>query len=445
MQPREETRAGGPARPGNEARAGGPAPPGNEAAAGQLALTREGELPVELGRALGAFERHLTAERGLSLHTVRAYVGDVTSLLEHVSRAGGTELADLDIQALRSWLAAQHAAGSAKTSVARRAAAARAFTAHAHARGEMAQDSGRLLGTPRTGRHLPQVLAREQMLAVLEPAAARMAPAPAASAEPGRAASASAGAASADGTAAVLAPHELALAQRDTAIMELLYATGIRVSELCGLDVGDLDEERHTVRAMGKGGKERIVPVGLPAVRAVRAWLYGGRAVLAAGSAAGSGPASVSSRPGPAASRPGPAASRLGPAGSRPGSAGSHRDPAGAATRRLTLTEQAAAQQRGSRPPGAPLFLGARGRRLDPRTARRVVHERIAAASASRVPDTGPHGLRHTAATHLLEGGADLRSVQEVLGHASLATTQIYTHVSVERLLAAFRQAHPRA
>jgi integrase/recombinase XerC len=266
------------------------------------------------------------------------------------------------------------------------------------------------------------VLAREQMLAVLEPAVPRMAPAPAApaaaapaSAGSGSAASASAEPASADGAQAVLTPHELAVAQRDTAIMELLYATGIRVSELCGLDVGDLDEERHTVRAMGKGGKERIVPVGLPAVRAVRAWLQDGRAILAAGPVAGSGPA---------ASRPGPA---------------------GLPTRGLTLTEQAAAQQRGSRPPGAPLFVGARGRRLDPRTARRVVHERIAAASASRVPDTGPHGLRHTAATHLLEGGADLRSVQEVLGHASLATTQIYTHVSVERLLAAFRQAHPRA
>jgi integrase/recombinase XerC len=343
-------------------------------------------LPPELGQALAAFERHLAAERGLSRHTVRAYLGDVTALLQHVSQAGGTELGELDIQVLRSWLATQHAAGQAKSSVARRAAAARAFTAFVHARGELGQDPGRLLGTPRTGRHLPQVLAREQISAVLEPAAARAAraaPTPA-------------------GDEAGLTPEERALARRDSAIMELLYATGIRVSELCGLDLGELDEERHTLRVMGKGGKERIVPVGIPAVRAVRAWLLGGRAVLAGELTTGD------------------------------------------ARRGLTLTEQAAAQYQGSRPPGAPMFLGARGRRLDPRTARRVVHQQIAAA-ASRVPDTGPHGLRHTAATHLLEGGADLRSVQEILGHASLATTQIYTHVSVERLLAAFRQAHPRA
>ena len=159
--------------------------------------------------------------------------------------------------------------------------------------------------------------------------------------------------------------------------MELLYACAIRVSELCGLDLGDLDESRHTIRVLGKRSRERTVPVGIPAVRAVRAWLAEGRPRLA---------------------------------GERSGRA---------------------------------MFLGARGGRIDPRTARRVVHERIAAAGS--VPDTGPHGLRHTAATHLLEGGADLRSVQEMLGHASLATTQIYTHVSVERLLAAYRQAHPRA
>ena len=230
-------------------------------------------LPPELGQALTAFERHLTAERGLSRHTVRAYVGDVTALLEHVSHAGGTELGQLDIQMLRSWLASQHAAGQAKTSVARRAAAARAFTAFAHARGELSDDPGRLLGTPRTGRHLPQVLGREQMSAVLAPA--RAAPAgtagPAGPAGPGDRGD-HGGQASADGDAG-LTPQERAVARRDTAIMELLYATGIRVSELCGLDLGDLDEERHTIRVMGKGGKERIVPVGIPAVRAVRAWL----------------------------------------------------------------------------------------------------------------------------------------------------------------------------
>jgi integrase/recombinase XerC len=159
--------------------------------------------------------------------------------------------------------------------------------------------------------------------------------------------------------------------------MELLYATGIRVSELCGLDLGDLDHERRTIRVLGKGGKERTVPVGLPAERATARWARDGRPVL-------------------------------------------------------LVPDSAAA-----------LFVGARGRRLDPRTARRVVHTRLAAVPA--VPDTGPHGLRHAAATHLLEGGADLRSVQEILGHASLGTTQIYTHVSVERLTSAFRQAHPRA
>jgi integrase/recombinase XerC len=341
-------------------------------------------LPPGLSRGLAAFERHLTAERGLSPHTVRAYLGDVTSLLAHAGQDGCTELSDLDIRVLRAWLATQYSAGQARASIARRAAAARAFTAFCHVRGWLDADPGRLLGTPKAARHLPQVLAREQMAAVLDvqetgrrSAADKTADAFPAASQAKAASAEGAPAPGAPAAAPASGPHERALAQRDTAIMELLYATGIRVSELCGLDLGDLDEARNTVRVLGKRSKERVVPVGIPAIRAVRAWLLEGRGVL------------VSARTGRA------------------------------------------------------LFLGARGGRIDPRTARRVVHERIAAAGS--VPDTGPHGLRHTAATHLLEGGADLRSVQEILGHASLATTQIYTHVSVERLLAAYQQAHPRA
>jgi integrase/recombinase XerC len=345
---------------------------------GAPAELTKGQLPPGLSRALNAFARHLASERGLSPHTVRAYLGDITALLGHAGQDGCADPADIDIQVLRSWLAAQHGAGQARASVARRAAAARAFTAFALARGWAESDPGLLLGTPKTARHLPQVLAKDQMAAVLAVPAAPAGSQPRPGSTAARRTSAS-GARTGDPAAEVSSDlaRDLAIAARDTAIMELLYATGIRVSELCGLDTGDLDEQRRTIRVLGKRGRERVVPVGIPALRAVRAWLEDGRGVL------------------------------LSP---RPGSA---------------------------------MFLGARGGRIDPRTVRRVVHERIAAAGS--VPDTGPHGLRHTAATHLLEGGADLRSVQEILGHASLATTQIYTHVSVERLLAAYRQAHPRA
>jgi integrase/recombinase XerC len=157
----------------------------------------------------------------------------------------------------------------------------------------------------------------------------------------------------------------------------LLYATGIRVGELCGLDVDDVDPGRRVIRVFGKGRKERSVPYGVPAGQALEAWQVRGRPAIVR---TGSGPA---------------------------------------------------------------LFLGARGGRIDQRTVRRLVHARI--ASVDGAPDLSPHGLRHTAATHLLEGGADLRSVQELLGHASLATTQIYTHVSGDRLRSAYDQAHPRA
>ena len=313
-------------------------------------------LPAALDAALDVFRHHIEAERGLSRHTVRAYLGDVAALLEHAAAAGATGPADLGVGALRAWLAEQHGRGQARASMARRAAAARAFTAFAQARGLMPADPGPLLGMPRIPRRLPEVLRQDQVAAVLAATAS-------AAADPGRALDAGS--------------QDAALALRDTAIVELLYATGIRVSELCGLDLGDLDEGRRTVRVLGKGNRERTVPAGVPAVKAVAAWARSGRPAL--------------------------------------------------------VTPDS----------GYALFLGARGRRLDPRTARRVVHTSLAAVPGT--PDSGPHGLRHAAATHLLEGGADLRSVQEILGHASLTSTQIYTHVSIERLQSAYRQAHPRA
>jgi len=311
--------------------------------------------------ALAAFERHLRAERSLSPHTVRAYVGDVAALLEHAHRSGVTAPADLGVMQLRSWLAVQHTAGAARATLARRGAAARTFTAFAHRQGWLATDPGPQLGTLKTRRALPHVLRQTEMTAVLAgldttARQAQAALAPGAEAGP---------------------RQEAAVALRDAAILELFYATGIRVSELCGMDVASLDYGRRTVRVKGKGDKERTVPVGVPALRAVTRWLEAGRPVLAA---VASGPA---------------------------------------------------------------LFLGVRGGRLDPRAARRIVHNRLREAGTIR--DPGPHGIRHTAATHLLEGGADLRSVQEILGHSSPATTQIYTHVSIERLKTSYRQAHPRA
>lgn len=319
-----------------------------------LAATRHGdgvraepvEVPPDLRTALDGWTRHLRSERGMSEHSVRAYRGDVTTLLEHCARLGRTTVAELDLLALRSWLAGQATRGKARATLARRAAAARSFTAWAYREGRLGTDPGALLATPRSGRHLPGVLRQDEAVAVLD-------------------------------VAALAADDDSPVGVRDAAVLELLYATGIRVSELCGLDVDDVDRGRHVVRVLGKGAKERTVPLGLPALRAVDRWLEQGRPRLVTGA---SGPA---------------------------------------------------------------LFLGARGGRVDPRTVRRAVHAVLAHVPGA--PDLGPHGLRHSAATHLLEGGADLRTVQEMLGHATLATTQIYTHVSVDRLKATYDQAHPRA
>jgi integrase/recombinase XerC len=300
------------------------------------------ELPPPLAAAQEAFARHLVLERGRSAHTVRAYAGDVGSLLEHASRRGVTDPGGLDLAALRSWLALSRTKGASRATLARRGSSARAFTAWAHRTGLLAVDPGPLLATPKGRRPLPDVLRQDEAARLLEHV---------------------------DGDSA----EEL----RDRLALELLYATGVRVGELCGLDVDDVDRGRRLVRVVGKGDRERSVPYGTPAETALERWLVLGRPRWAV---AGSGPA---------------------------------------------------------------LLLGRRGARLGVRTVRALVHRRLGGVPGA--PDLGPHGLRHSAATHLLEGGADLRSVQELLGHATLATTQIYTHVSVERLRKTYERAHPRA
>ncbi len=304
------------------------------------------ELPEALARVLGAYERHLTSERDLTPHTVRAYVGDVAGLLEHATRLGLGDAAELDLRALRSWLAKQQTLGLSRSTLARRATAARVFTGWLHKTGAADRDAGASLGSPKALRTLPSVLRADEALSLVRAAAA-------------------------------LADDGSPVGLRDVAMLELLYATGIRVGELVGLDVDDLDRDRNVVRVLGKGRKERTVPFGHPAAQALDRWLAEGRGALLAVDA------------------------------------------------------------------DHALFLGTRGRRIDQRAVRTLVHRRI--ADVPGAPDIGPHGLRHTAATHLLEGGADLRSVQELLGHASLATTQLYTHVTTDRLRAAYRQAHPRA
>jgi integrase/recombinase XerC len=241
--------------------------------------------------------------------------------------------------------------------MARRAAGARAFTAWAHRTGRLPVDPGRRLAAPRALRTLPAVLTQRDAENLLDAASERVK---------------HAGTVEADDT-----PGSRAVALRDLAMVELLYATGIRVGELVGLDEPALDHSRRLVRVRGKGDRERVVPYGVPAAQRLDDYLRDGRPVLA-------------------------------------------RDPAESA-----------------------LFLGRRGRRIDPRQVRAVVTDLVDRIEGA--PAIGPHGLRHSAATHLLDGGADLRSVQELLGHATLSTTQLYTHVSVERLRASYRQAHPRA
>ena len=293
------------------------------------------------------FQRHLESERSLSVHTVRAYVGDLQSLVSHLSNLGQHEIANLDMAQIRSWLANQQVKGGARTTLSRRAVSIRLFTKWAFKNNYLASDVGANLATPKAHRTLPDVLDV-----------------------------ASAGVAM-DALAARVNEGEGPMALRDRAMVEVLYASGARVAELCGLDLLDIDYERQTIRVFGKGSKERTIPIGNPAMAALKGWLADGRPALL-----------------------------------------------------KEVSEKC-------------VFIGARGKRIDQRTVRTVVYNALSALVGFE--RMGPHALRHSAATHLLEGGADLRTVQEILGHASLATTQIYTHVSTERLQAAFKQAHPRA
>ncbi len=307
------------------------------------------DLSPAYEQVLSEYARHLSAERNLSAHTLRAYVGDVRSMLGHAERSGATDLNQITLPTLRSFLAQQQSTGRSRTTVARRATAIRVFLAWAAATGRIGSDPATSLLRPKASKHLPPVLRAADATAVIDLAGTAV------------------GEGKEPPTATVI---------RDRAVVELLYATGMRVGELCALDLDDIDDGRRTLRVFGKGRKERTVPFGVPAERALHDWLMSGRPQLA-----------VSTSP-----------------------------PA--------------------------VFLGSRGARLGQRQVRALVYRLTESVAAVRM---GPHGLRHSAATHLLEGGADLRSVQELLGHASLATTQLYTHVSADRLRSAFTQAHPRA
>ena len=291
------------------------------------------------------YEEHLALVRNLSDNSIRGYVTDLESFLKHMSKLGIVEFNQLEIEHIRSWLANLQSTGVARSTLTRRIVSIRAFTNWAAANGWLTSDLGINLAVPKPHKVLPEVLNLEEAATVLKALEVKAAEEPS------------------------------ALTIRDLALVEVLYGSGIRVSELCGLNLGDIDRTRNTLNVIGKGDKQRVVPIGLPALAAIDNYLSKARGELA------------------------------------------------------NQSSQDA------------LFLGSRGKRIDQRTVREVVYEAMKAVGASM----GPHGLRHSAATHLLEGGADLRTVQEILGHASLATTQIYTHVSPERLQSAYKQAHPRA
>ncbi|MDM7889577.1 tyrosine recombinase XerC [Curtobacterium sp. RHCJP20] len=336
----------------------------------------EAQTDGRLVAVVESFLDHVRGARGLSEQTVRAYANDLDQLVQFAAERGIDAARGLGLEVLRDWLWDADQRGLARSTIARRSSSVRAFTRWASESGLLDTDTAVRLRAPKGAGHLPRVVSTDQVRTVLDGLAAR-----AETDDPG--------------------------ALRDLAVVELLYAAGIRVSELVGIDVDDLDRSRLTVRVLGKGGKERVVPFGVPARDALEAWLDRGRPALAA-RAAGTA-----------------------------GSAGADGTARAAGAARVGATAGAA------RAADDALFLGDRGGRLGVRSVYRVVARAL--ADLPGAGPSGPHTFRHTAATHLLDGGADLRAVQELLGHASLGTTQVYTHVSSARLREVYRTAHPRA
>ena len=302
-------------------------------------------MHTEISFLVEDFALELSRVKGHSDNTVKAYLSDINDLISFMVSKSQTEISDLDLELVRDWLWRASEKGLSKTTLARKSAAVRAFTAWLHKNGKLEIDPGLKLRSPKAGRPLPKVVSRESMKEVFEKL------------EP-------------------LAKPENPAAIQDLLIVELLYGSGIRVSELVGLNLEDIDYGRKILRVTGKGNKQRMVPYSEPAGFAIDKWISKGR------------------------------------------------------------------PQFDNEISQGALLINSRGKRVGVRQVYALVAKLL---SETPVGQAGPHALRHSAATHLLDGGADLRAVQELLGHSSLATTQIYTHVSVDRLKQGYLKAHPRA